>query len=92
MFVVELFFSAIMLYGIYWSADRIQKEFREFRRRRSRERRLKSVLSETNPFFARRVCRWIDHPEKDPDLTWAVQCGEYPSLLVYLKKAASQNR
>ena len=92
MFVVELFFIAIVMYGIYWSAIRIRRDLREFQRKRSQERRLKFMLSEANPFFARRVCRWIDHPERDPDLTWAVQCGEYPSLLVYLKKVANQNR
>jgi DNA/RNA endonuclease G (NUC1) len=64
----------------------------QLRRKRLHEKRVKAMLSESNPFFARRICRWIDHPEKDPDLTWAVQCGKYPSLLVYLKKAANQNR
>lgn len=92
MFVVKLLFAAIILYGICWSADRIGKELRDYRQKRDQEQRLRSMLSESNPFFARRVCRWIDHPEQDPDLTWAVQCGEYPSLLVYLKRAASQNR
>lgn len=92
MVVVELVFAGLLIYGIFLSVGRIRKDLLQLRRKRIHEKRVKAMLSESNPFFARRICRWIDHPEKDPDLTWAVQCGKYPSLLVYLKKAANQNR
>ena len=91
MFIAELVMSGLFLRGIFRLAGRIRKDFRRLRQEHLQGKRVKEMLSESNPFFARRVCRWIDHPERDPDLTWAVQCGEYPSLLVYLKKAANQN-
>ena len=92
MFGVEVTCALMLLCGVLWSMGKGAKRFRCLRREQLRERRNKAMLSEANPFFARRVSRWIEHPEKDPDLTWAVQCGEYPDLLVYLKKAANQNK
>ena len=90
--IVECVFFAILTGSIFRSVGRIAKDVKCLRREHLQQKRVKMMLSEENPFFARRISHWIDHPENDPDLTWAVQCGKYPSLLVYLKKAANQDR
>ncbi len=92
MYMVEIALVGLLLCGIFWSFGRLRKGIKKLRREQLQRKRMEKMLSEENPFFARRICRWIDHPERDPDLTWDVQCGKYPSLLVYLKKAASSNK
>lgn len=90
MFVAGIILAVLVACAAPWPAKWLKKKILHLRREKLQQKRAKAMLSESNPFFARRVCRWIEHPERDPDLTWAVQCGEYPDLLVYLKKAANQ--
>lgn len=92
MYIVEIAVAVLLLCGMAWSAGRISTGIKKLRQEMLRKKQMEEILSEENPFFARRICRWIDHPERDPDLTWDVQCGKYPSLLVYLKKAAASNK
>ena len=58
MVVVELVFAGLLIYGIFLSVGRIRKDLLQLRRKRLHEKRVKAMLSESNPFFARRICRY----------------------------------
>ncbi len=42
-------------------------------------------LPESDRFFAKRVRKWVVHPENDPELTEEIRNGKHPGLEILLE-------
>lgn len=45
----------------------------------------RTVLPESQRFFAKRVRQWVLNPERDPELTEEIRNGQHPHLEIMLR-------